>query len=131
MAIKQDIDLRILKRARAKIADGKNWRRNALAYDDSGRTTSVVSSDAVSFCALGSIARAAYELAQESERILPENEVHEIMRCIKRKIPGGESIVRINDGPQGLPGVLKIFDRAIAQQEKPLRSKIAWLLRRT
>lgn len=52
----------ILRLAKSKIADPKNWGIDNMAKNAEGYAVLVTSPEACQFCAVGSVARAVYEL---------------------------------------------------------------------
>ena len=56
--------LRVLERALELLSDRKRWTKNTLAVDSEGRHTKPDSEDAVAWCAVGAIQRAAWEMNQ-------------------------------------------------------------------
>lgn len=117
------IDLRILKSARDRIADKSNWCQGSLARNIYGRSTEdVTSAYSETFCAIGSIARSAYELAKAEGRALDHKEAVDIALCIGNKMApeyddnGFRKVIVTNDG-EGHKPTVALFDAAIAREE--------------
>lgn len=100
--------LEILKAAREKIADEKNWMQREFAQDGNARGIEPTSPEACKWCALGAI-----------RAICETQSIWDAMDALRKGFPGGYrdySIAMFNDSHTH-PEVLAVFDRAIAKLE--------------
>lgn len=96
----------ILRAARARIEDPKNWTQGAYARDAQGRGTRGKAREAVCWCAYGALAASGgNELG--SDGFLLESAAEELFDA---------DVVDVND-KQGHAAVLQVFDAAIAAAE--------------
>ncbi|AWI90247.1 hypothetical protein C0214_19495 [Methylobacterium sp. DM1] len=98
----------ILRAARARIEDPKNWTQGFFAKDQGGRLVASRDEYAVCWCALGAvIAEADYVEERYSARFLFE---------ASKKLFDEDDVTVVNDY-LGHDAVLKIYDAAIAAAE--------------
>jgi hypothetical protein len=105
----------VLKQAKKIISDPAHWTQRSFARNKDGKVAVVASSDAISFCALGAMRRASYELGYP----LPAGHfLYEApMTAIKLLEQAALNLYRtpisnVNDN-FGYKEVMKCFDRAI------------------
>lgn len=102
----------ILTRAREILTPPKAWTRGTLARDKNHNSTNLYGEDAICFCSIGAIVRAAHQLnahEAEAEALLQLSNV--IVAGKKQKV----FISDFNDDPDTThTDVLNLFDRAIA-----------------
>jgi hypothetical protein len=101
--------LEVLKAARDKIADPKNWTQGVSARDHNGKYTSPCNYDAVSWCASGAV----YDVADTSYETY-----HEAIAALAGTPLGAvDKVVEINDNSTHAE-VLAMFDAAIRRTER-------------
>ena len=98
----------ILVRTRELIADPKSWLQRNSARNSVGCTVGTRSSRAKSFCVLGALDRASWELKTD----LPSKTLR---APIKNHLPPSSRVVDWNDAPRRTHAqVLRLLDKAIA-----------------
>jgi hypothetical protein len=107
--------LEVLRAARAKIADRKNWTRGYFARDTKGREVACSDAEACRFCALG-----ALRAVGGSGLIDPL--AHEELQRASKALGFGSLVAIANDTPMtkggaGHRGILAAYDRAIEKLE--------------
>ena len=111
----RQLDSQVTKRARALIHKQEQWRRMVYAMDAKGERVDWCSEQASTFCAIGALRRAAFDLSGDRQHaIMVTNKIackmtgiaHEDLAVIKMKY--------INDA-KGHAAVLQLFDTAIRQ----------------
>lgn len=113
MSKNNDLALRIARHARGLIAKG--WAKNFNALDSHGGPTSVASPEACSFCSLGALVRAEFDLGSK-DNIQPRIDIANIMFTHV-----GGNVASWNDGPYRTKAeVLAAYDHAIAELEARL-----------
>jgi hypothetical protein len=110
--------VRILKDARARIADPAQWTTGGLARTNTGTLCSVDDPAAVCFCAMGALLRAC-SLAGENEA--GNRGLWAVAEDVLDRVSGGY-YVYINE-TRGHQAVLDLYDRAIALAEKEQRCR--------
>ena len=65
------LQIEIVERARALIADGQHWCRGDLARDINGEEVSPTAPSAVKRCGLGAVIAAAHELTHDLDAARP------------------------------------------------------------
>ena len=103
------LQIQIVERARALIADEQHWCRGDLARDINGEEVSPTAASAVKRCGLGAAIAAAYELTHNLEA------AHDLAFKALRPQWGTSTLVRVND-MRGHAAVLALFDEVIAAQ---------------
>ena len=103
------LQIQIVERARALIADKQHWCRGELARDVSGKGVCPTSASAVRRCALGAVIAAAYELMHDLDA------AHDFAFKALRPQYGTATPVRVND-MRGHAAVLALFDTVIAAE---------------
>ena len=100
----------ILRAARARIADPKNWTQGEMARDGSGKACPARSPNAVCWCAMGAVKVSGADFYSEAADLLWQVS-HDLF---------GRGVPYVNDDPDedlGHSAVLKIYDRAIELAE--------------
>jgi hypothetical protein len=112
-SMEQPTPLELLIIARSLIAKEKNWCQGDYAKDENGRGVGSLSPDAVRWCAMGALYKAAkcFELGVLRDEML---KVMDYLKISTTEI----SIIAQNDGPEGHKGVLQMYDKAIAMAVK-------------
>jgi hypothetical protein len=103
------LQLQIVERARALIADEQHWCRGLLAQDVSGASVLATSASAVRRCGLGAVIAAAYQLANDYDA------ANELAHNALRPHYGISTLVHVND-MRGHAAVLALFDEVIAAE---------------
>src|SRR5262245_21807862 len=101
------LQIQIVERARALIADERHWCRGELARDVNGEGVCPTSASAVRRCALGAVVAAAHELTHDL------GVAHGFAFKALRPQYGTATLVRVND-MRGHAAVLALFDEVIA-----------------
>ena len=101
------LQLQIVERARALIADEQHWCRGVLAQDASGASVLATSASAVKRCGLGAVIAAAYQLTNDL------GAAHDLAFKALRPSYGTATLVRVND-MRGHAAVLALFDEVLA-----------------
>ena len=103
------LQIQIVERARALIADKQHWCRGELARDVNGEGVCPTSASAVKRCALGAVIAAAHELTHNLDA------AHDFAFKALRPRYGTATLVRVND-MRGHAAVLALFDTVIAAE---------------
>ena len=103
------LQIQIVQRARALIADQQHWCRGELAGDVSGAGVCPTSASAVKWCALGAVIAAAHELTHDLDS------ANDFAFKALRPRCGSATLVRVND-MRGHAAVLALFDTVIAAE---------------
>ena len=103
------LQIQIVERARALIADKQHWCRGELARDVSGEGVCPTSASAVKRCALGAVIAAAHELTHDLDS------ANDFAFKALRPRYGTTTLVRVND-MRGHAAVLALFDTVIAAE---------------
>jgi hypothetical protein len=101
------LQMQIVERARAFVADEQHWCRGGLARDVNGEGVCPTSARAVKRCALGAVIAAAHELTHDLDA------AHDFAFRALRPQCGTATLVRVND-MRGHAAVLALFDEVIA-----------------
>ena len=101
------LQIQVVERARALIADEHHWCRGDLARDINGEEVSPTAASAVKRCGLGAVIAAAHELAHDSDA------AYDLAFKALRPQCGTATLVRVND-MRGHAAVLSLFDEVIA-----------------
>lgn len=104
---------RVLRFARALIADKDNWATGWMAYNMAGEQTPPESVTACRFCALGAVYRAAKELKHKELRSEALN-----LLSFEAKRLFAMRLDQMND-VMGHKAVMKVFDAAIERLANP------------
>lgn len=99
----------IIRAARARIADPKNWTECASARDAQGRAVSSINPKACSWCALGAVLSVSHGKGN-AELVALETAVDQLF-------PDQVFIAGVNDN-LGHAAVLQMYDAAIAAAER-------------
>jgi hypothetical protein len=101
------LQVQIVEKARALIADEQHWCRGLLAQDASGASVLATSASAVKRCGLGAVVAAAYQLTHDFDA------ANELAHNALRPRYGVATLVQVND-MRGHAAVLALFDEVIA-----------------
>ena len=101
------LQIQIVERARALIADKQHWCRGELARDVNGEGVCPTSASALKRCALGAVIAAAHELTHNLDS------ANDFAFKALRPRYGTATLVRVND-MRGHAAVLALFDTVIA-----------------
>ena len=101
------LQLQVVERARALIADQRHWCRGDLARDVNGVAVCQTAADAVKRCGLGAVMAAAYQLTHDFDV------ANELAHKALRPRYGVATLVHVND-MRGHAAVLALFDDVIA-----------------
>ena len=101
------LQMQIVEKARALIADELHWCRGELARDVNGEGVCPISTSAVKRCALGAVIAATHELTHDLDA------AHDFAFKALRPNYGTATLVRVND-MRGHAAVLALFDEVIA-----------------
>jgi hypothetical protein len=108
----------ILEEAHAIVKDPKRWTQGALAEDSDGDLVSALSPEAVRFCALGAIQRAAGNEGSASQKV--QNLLHDA--CDRAGLGICADLVNDNgDTRKARRNILKAFRVTIAEAGKRSR----------
>ena len=105
----RSLQIQIVERARALIADKQHWCRGELARDVNGEGVCPTSDSAVKRCALGAVIAAAHELTHNLDS------ANDFAFKALRPRYGTATLVRVND-MRGHAAVLALFDTVIAAE---------------
>jgi hypothetical protein len=100
------LQIQIVERARALIADQQHWCRGHLALDASEESIFPTSDQAVKRCALGALIAAAYELTHDRDA------AHDLAHRALRPHCGMATLIHVND-MRGHADVLELFNHVI------------------
>ena len=103
------LQLQIVERARALIADEQRWCRGVLAEDATGASVYPTSACAVKRCGLGAVIAAAYQLTRDFDA------ANELAHKGLRPHFGTATLVHVND-MRGHAAVLALFDEFIVAE---------------
>jgi hypothetical protein len=103
------LQIQIVERARALIADKEHWCRGQLAEDATRASVFPTSASAVRRCGLGAVIAAAYQLTNDYDA------ANELAHNALRPQYGITTLVHVND-VRGHAAVLALFDEVIAAQ---------------
>jgi hypothetical protein len=101
------LQLQIVERARALIADESHWCRGELARDANGMGVCPMSDRAAKRCGLGALIMAAYQITNDRRG------AHDLAILALRPLHGSATLVHVND-MRGHAAVLALFDEVIA-----------------
>ena len=101
------LQLQIVERARALIADESHWCRGELARDANGVGVCPTSDMATKRCGLGALIMAAYQITNDRRGS------HDLAIKAMRPLHGSATLVNVND-IRGHAAVLALFDEVIA-----------------
>jgi hypothetical protein len=107
----KSIQIQIIERARALIADRKHWCRNHIALDENGISLVPTSVSTVKRCALGALIAAAYELTHDHDA------AHHLAYGALRPQCGTSTLIHIND-MGGHAAVLAVLDEVIGRKAR-------------
>ena len=108
----QELERQVIDRARALICEPKHWRQMVYAMDDHHRRVDWCSQEAVAFCVIGALRRAAYDLSGDRNRaILIANRIAAKMTTIGFDELARIKVQHIND-TKGHGEVLRLFSAA-------------------
>ena len=100
------LQIQIVEKARARIADQQRWCRGELARDASGEEVCPTSASAVKWCALGAVIAAAHELTHNLAA------AYDLALKALRPKYGTATLVGVND-MRGHAAVLALLDEVI------------------
>ena len=103
------IQIQILERARALIADEQHWCRGELARDINDEEVCPTAASAVKRCGLGAVIAAAYQLTRDLDA------ARDLALKALRPHYGTATLVQVND-MRGHAAVLALFDEVIAAE---------------
>jgi hypothetical protein len=103
------LQIQIVERARALIADEQHWCRRHLALDARGVGVFATSATAVKRCALGAVIGAAYQLTHDYDA------ANDLAHKALRPRYGTSTLIYVND-MRGHAAVLALFDEVIAAE---------------
>jgi hypothetical protein len=103
------LQIQIIERAQALIADEQNWCRGELARDVKGVAICPTAASAMKRCGLGALIAAAYQITNDYRG------AHDLAIKALRPLYGSATLVHVND-MRGHAAVLALFDDAIAAQ---------------
>ena len=101
------LQLQIVERARALIADESHWCRGELARDANGMGVCPMSDEAMKRCGLGALLMAACEITRDHRA------AYDLAIRAMRPLHGTATLVKVND-LRGHAAVLALFDEVIA-----------------
>ena len=101
------LQLQIVERARALIADESHWCRGELARDMNGVGVCPMFDGATKRCGLGALIMAAYQITNDRRG------AHDLAILALRPLHGSATLVNVND-MRGHAAVLALFDEVIA-----------------
>ena len=102
----RSLQVQIVERARALVADERHWCRGQLADNARGQVVLPISANAVRRCGLGAVIAAAFQLTQDYDAayVLAQNAL--------RPYCGLSTLVHVND-ERGHAAVIALFDEVI------------------
>ena len=105
------IQQQIILRALEIVSDESRWTAATLARDQHGRSCPVKAPEAVRFCAVGALARAAFELLGDAAN-------HSLVAHIENTVLAANdhprlTLAHIND-QQGRQAIIGLFKKALA-----------------
>jgi hypothetical protein len=104
------LDVQVIERAREIISIPQRWCQLFEALRSDGEDTNPCKKDAARFCAMGALARAAWEIRGCS----PEQAGSEAGRIAQTIYSGAGGLPAVNDDPcRGRQAVLGLFDHAL------------------
>jgi hypothetical protein len=109
------LQIQIVERARALIADEQRWCLGVLAEDATGASVFPTSPNAVMHCGLGALIAAAYQLTHDFDT------ANELAHKALRPHYGAATLVHVND-MRGHAAVLALFDEVMAAELSDLAS---------
>ena len=105
------IQQQIILRALEIVSDENRWTAATLARDQHGRSCPVHAPEAVRFCAVGALARAASEL-------LGDRANHALVAHIENTVLAADGQPRLNlahiNDQQGRKAIIELFKKALA-----------------
>jgi hypothetical protein len=101
------LQVQIVERARALIADESHWCRGELARDANGMGVCPMSDEAEKRCGLGALIMAAYQITTD------RREAINLAIKAMRPLHGSATLMHVND-TRGHAAVLALFDDVIA-----------------
>jgi hypothetical protein len=113
-------DLKVLRKARALIANPNNWIKGNFATDAGGNMVHPEDPPALCFCTMGAVRRARVDLLRTSEIVYgPLNAACWLGDWIDKHHPNIWGIACFNDAEDTTHAdVLRMFDETIADLEK-------------
>jgi hypothetical protein len=120
VAMAKPLNVQILERARALIANERHWCPGTFARDGRGFPVNPMDNSAEQRCALGALVAAAHELTADPDL------AHQLAASAMRPVVGATSLTHIND-TEGHAAVLELLDRAIATRQPNLRRPGPWI----
>lgn len=106
-ATREDVaTMQVLERARDTIADPDDWTSGAVARDDNGHRVAPWDPDAVCWCLVGALDKAATDLCLTSSR------AYTLASQAARDLYRGSSVAVVNDN-RGHTAAIRVLDEAI------------------
>ena len=106
----RELEWQIVERGRALIGEPQRWCRSAYAMDGKGRRVDWCWREAVAFCAIGALRRAAYDLTGDRSRAISiSNRIAARMTSIGLEELAALKLQQTND-TKGHSVVLMLFD---------------------
>jgi hypothetical protein len=101
--VSRPLNVQIVERGRALIADEEHWCRGDLARDINGLGVCPTSDMATKRCGLGALIMAAYQITND------RRQAHDLAIKAMRPLHGSATLVNVNE-------VLALFDEVIAAE---------------
>jgi hypothetical protein len=105
------LKIQIVERARALIADEEHWCCRHFGEDANGSPVSPTSASAITWCGLGAVIAAAYELTHDLDA------AHQLGHEALRPRYGAATVIHVHD-VRGHAALLALFDEVIARRVK-------------
>jgi hypothetical protein len=105
-SLSKPLNVQIVERARALIADEQHWCRGELARDGKGRGVCPMSESATKRCGLGALMTASYEITRYHRA------AYDLAIRATQPLYGTATLVKVND-LEGHAAVLALFDEVI------------------
>ena len=106
----RQLERQVIERARGLISRHEQWRTMVYAMDANGRRVDWCAKQAVAFCAVGALRRAAYDLSGDrNHAIMFANKIAGRMIGIEHEGLAVIKVKFINDA-KGQAAVLRLFD---------------------
>jgi hypothetical protein len=107
------LERQVIERAREMISRHEQWRRAAYAMDANGERVDWCAKQAVAFCAVGALRRAAYDLSGDrNHAIRLADKIAGTMIGIGHEGLAAMKVKFINDA-KGHAAVLQLFDAVV------------------
>lgn len=110
--------LELLKDAYQRIKDSSHWTQNVEAVDEEGKWTWADSSDAVKWCALGSLVKSIKSPLNRQGVTFGK-----ILPLLMNQLPDGVDAVSALNDDVGHEAICALYEKTIAQGEHYLEGK--------